>query len=345
MIVYVCVSVPSFHAAPPTTVVSPRQAVVQLGTPLTLTCSVNTVRTVTFTWRVGGLEYTISSGRVNITNTPTLSTLTLHTVEEVDFGNVSCVASDPIHLPVTALGVLTESSEFYIYGASGQRSVSLELDHPFRLDCDVRGGRDMSTVFWFNGREEIPSRERDDGFTVLSFPNGTSSLIRATARREDNGSDYKCKVEKTGTSSLNQQFNIFVHSECMYMFSEYVLHVFHYLLVPGKIVKFPPAESVAQLGSRFQLDCEATGQPEPVITWRMRGSPIRDLSLSSVSDLGNGSLVFDPVNSSHEGTYVCSIESPSFLVETTMLTVQNPPTPSECVHVYRPFCILYTANW
>lgn len=109
-------------------------------------------------------------------------------------------------------------------------------------------------------------------------------------------------------------------------------------LVPGRIVKSPNPDTMAELGSRYQLDCEATGQPQPNITWRMRGSPINELSLTAVTDLGNGSLVFDPVNTSHEGTYVCSIESPSFLVETTVLSVREPLPPSE---LYVSFVFVY----
>lgn len=204
---------PSF-AAPPPIMITPSQATVQLGTPLTLTCRVTSTRAVAFTWRVGGVDYTQDqdTGRVRINTAVVVSTLTLVTVDEGDVGNVSCEARDPIHLPVTIEAVLTESSAFYIYGASDQRSVSLQLDNPFRLDCDVRGGGGVSTVTWFKGRQVIG--DGNDGLTVLTFPNGTSSLVRATTRREDSGRDYLCKAEMTGVdSSLTQQFNIFVFSE------------------------------------------------------------------------------------------------------------------------------------
>ena len=51
--------------------------------------------------------------------------------------------------------------------------------------------------------------------------------------------------------------------------------------------------------------------------------------------------MFHPVNKSHEGTYVCSIEAPSFLVETTILTVEDPQPTSECVCVCElcPVCV------
>ncbi len=169
---------------------------------------------VVFSWRVGELLYTESTDRVDITNTRTISTLKLVTLEEGDLGNVSCVARDPIHLEVTATALLTESSRFYIYGANGQRNASLQLNHPFRLDCDVRGGGGTSIVTWFKGRQAIGNGT--DGFTICTFPNGTSSLLRDRTLREDIGSDYQCKAEMTGMdSSLTQQFNIFVFSEYM----------------------------------------------------------------------------------------------------------------------------------
>ena len=206
----VCLNIDPPSPAPPPTSVQPDFNIVKLGTPHTLTCQVISTRTIAFSWIVGGVAYEETSGRIIISNTPTTSTLTLRTLEEGDLGNVTCVATDPVHRPVSFSAVLQESPSFYIYGASERRNFTLQVDSPFRLDCGVRGG--PATVRWFKGRQEIPAQ--GDGLQVQLLSNGTSSLRRETTLREDHGSDYLCKAERSGVdSSLTQQFNIFIFGE------------------------------------------------------------------------------------------------------------------------------------
>ncbi len=173
------------------------------------------MRSIVFSWNVGGVVYKETSGRIIITNTSTTSsTLTLIILEEGDLGNVTCTAIDPIHLPFSSSALLQESPLFYIYGASGRRNVTLQVDRPFRLDCGVRGG--VAEVTWFKGRQQIPAQ--GDGLQVMKLTNGTSSLRRTTTLREDHGSDFLCKAVRSGVdSSLTQQFNIFVFGETVYI--------------------------------------------------------------------------------------------------------------------------------
>ena len=80
-----------------------------------------------------------------------------------------------------------------------------------------------------------------------------------------------------------------------------------------------------------------TGRPQPVVEWLYKGMSVKTLntSLRSVEDLGNGSLVFRPVDSSHAGVYSCVIDEPppSFKHMSTMLKVQNGSPIGGCVGV------------
>ena len=184
---------------------------VRVGTSLTLTCHVDSQRDIAFAWVVGGATYNQSTGRFVISSTPTQSTLTLVTVEEGDLGNVTCVARDPIHLPISTNSLLTEDPAFYLYGNSDNRNFTLVDSDVFRLDCGVRGGGSDVKVHWFRNLLEVGS-SGSEGFEIRTLPNGTSSLIRSMASLADDGNAYSCKAVYNRVS-LTQRFNIFVTSE------------------------------------------------------------------------------------------------------------------------------------
>lgn len=206
--------------APPPVSLNEVSVNVRLGTPLSLICNVTSQRTIDFSWTIGGMSYSQTDGRISITHDRTQSTLTLETVEESDLGNVSCVAYDPVHLPVITNVLLTEFPGFYLYGNSNTRNITLELDQPFRLDCDVRGGGTIM-VSWFRGGAELPSSV-DPSVRTMHFANGTHSLLRNTTVREDSRNDFVCKAETdTESQSLSQRFFILV-------LSEYYVFTLHY---------------------------------------------------------------------------------------------------------------------
>ena len=63
----------------------------------------------------------------------------------------------------------------------------------------------------------------------------------------------------------------------------------------------PPAKLVAVIGETLTLNCSATGDPQPVITWRRRGAALPVGRSQQIS----GALVVTDVKMHDSGKYVC----------------------------------------
>lgn len=83
----------------------------------------------------------------------------------------------------------------------------------------------------------------------------------------------------------------------------------------------------ATLGSRVQLDCKPSGRPLPRVSWFQGQVNLSENSNTSITDVGNGSLVFQSVALEDQGTYVCVITKPP-IQRRTMLTVEKKPPSS-----------------
>ena len=67
----------------------------------------------------------------------------------------------------------------------------------------------------------------------------------------------------------------------------------------------PPAKVVARLGGTLKLNCSATGDLQPVISWKKQGSQLP----AGRSQQINGALVIRSVQLSDTGSYICVASS------------------------------------
>ena len=58
------------------------------------------------------------------------------------------------------------------------------------------------------------------------------------------------------------------------------------------------------VGQRIQFDCFITGKPTPTVDWL----PVSKLADDHVVNLGNGSLVINPLALEHAGMYICALK-------------------------------------
>ena len=97
------------------------------------------------------------------------------------------------------------------------------------------------------------------------------------------------------------------------------------LLVVVSLPQFtvkPPAKVVGSIGANMTLNCSATGDPQPVISWKRQGSQL----LVGRSQQIDGALVIRDVQKEDEGNYICVATSAGVFVRETgaLVEVRSP---------------------
>ena len=88
------------------------------------------------------------------------------------------------------------------------------------------------------------------------------------------------------------------------------------LLVVVSLPRFtvkPPARAIAWLGETLTLNCSATGDPQPVISWKKQGGQLP----VGRSQQSNGQLIIRNLQLNDAGNYICVATSAGvFNIET-----------------------------
>uniref|UniRef100_A0A8D0CNE9 Inactive tyrosine-protein kinase 7 n=1 Tax=Scleropages formosus TaxID=113540 RepID=A0A8D0CNE9_SCLFO len=149
----------------------------------------------------------------------------------------------------------------------------LELDKELSVQCSAKG-REAPTIRWTKSDgSEIPSHVDQNG--------GTLRFSKVT--RGDAG-NYTC----VASNSLQGEIRATVHL----MVAVYILF------------KLEPENTTVYQGHTAVLHCQATGDPEPYIQWRIKDKFL-DPSRSRFHKMPNGSLVIEDVSTEDTGKYTC----------------------------------------
>ena len=70
---------------------------------------------------------------------------------------------------------------------------------------------------------------------------------------------------------------------------------------PPRFTVKPPAKIVAVVGGTLKLNCTATGNPQPMISWKKQGG---QLPVGRSQQI-NGSLVIRDITKNDKGNYIC----------------------------------------
>ena len=86
---------------------------------------------------------------------------------------------------------------------------------------------------------------------------------------------------------------------------------------PPRFTVKPPAKVVAWVGGSLKLNCSATGDPHPVISWKKQGGLLPVVRSQQI----NGSLVIRGITMNDKGNYICvAVNAGVFKSETVTFT-------------------------
>ena len=87
---------------------------------------------------------------------------------------------------------------------------------------------------------------------------------------------------------------------------------------PPRFTVTPPAKVVAWVGDTFMFNCSATGDPQPVISWKKQGGQLP----VGRSQQFNGSLVIRNITMDDIGYYICVAASAGVLKAEAVTTTE-----------------------
>uniref|UniRef100_A0A3Q1EXS5 Protogenin homolog b (Gallus gallus) n=1 Tax=Acanthochromis polyacanthus TaxID=80966 RepID=A0A3Q1EXS5_9TELE len=273
--------------------------------PAVLDCQAHGQPPVTIKWLKNGVRLAESEHIHFLTNGSLYIPKIKHTKEDSDQGFYQCLSQNKYG------AILSQRSQLTI------ASISEFLLHPVpivvtegsvaRFSCAVTSSPPASITWEFN-QNTLPLQT--DRITVL--PNGVLHIHNV--QLEDAG-QYRCVATNIGSRLQSREATLTVNLDANPM--------------PRKRPRIiaGPQNVTVSLHQTVVLECVATGNPWPIISWSRADSKPIDVYNAKV--LGNGNLVITDVSSKHSGIYLCRATTPGTRNHTTAaanLTVLVPPT-------------------
>nr|XP_057931096.1 protogenin B-like [Doryrhamphus excisus] len=228
-----------------------------------------------------------------------------HTKEESDEGFYQCLSKNKFGAILSQRSRLTIASisEFVLHPLPTEVTEGSVA----RFSCAVTS-RPPATVTWEFNQSTLPLQT--DRITVL--PNGVLQIH--SVQLKDAG-QYRCVATNIGSRLKSREATLRV-----------VQSVGAETHRRPRIIAGPQNMTVS-LHQTVVLECLATGNPWPIISWSRADSKPIDVYKAKV--LGNGNLVITDVKSKHSGVYLCRATTPgtrNYTIAAANLTVQVPPS-------------------
>uniref|UniRef100_A0A3Q3WNT7 Protogenin n=1 Tax=Mola mola TaxID=94237 RepID=A0A3Q3WNT7_MOLML len=293
-----CFSELSFITEPSDVTVLPQD-------PAVLDCQAHGQPPVTIRWLKNGVRLAESEHIRSLPNGSLYIPKIKHTKEESDEGYYQCLSQNKYGAILSQRSRLTIAriSDFVLHPVA----VVLTEGSVARFSCAVTSSP-PATITWELNQSTLPLQT--DRITVL--PNGVLQIHNV--QLEDAG-EYRCMATNIGSRLKSREATLTVNRG-----------------VSPKPRQRPriiagPQNVTVSLHQTVVLECVATGNPWPIISWSRADSKPIDVYNAKV--LGNGNLVISDVNSKHSGVYLCRATTPgtrNYTIAAANLTVQVPPS-------------------
>ncbi|XP_061577698.1 protogenin B-like [Cololabis saira] len=281
-----CFSELSFITEPSDVTVLPKD-------PVVLDCQAHGQPPVTIKWLKNGVKLGETDHVKFLSNGSLYIPKTKRTNEDSDEGFYQCLSQNRYGAILSQRSRLTIAriSEFVLHPvptAAVEGSVA-------RFSCAVAGSP-PATITWELNQSSLPLQT--DRLTVL--PNGVLQIHNV--QLEDAGC-YRCVATNIGSRLRSREALLTVSKA-----------------VGPKPRQRPriiagPQNVTVSLHQTVVLECVASGNPSPIISWSRADSKPIDVYKAKV--LGNGNLVITDVSPKHSGVYICRATTPGTRNHTT----------------------------
>ncbi|XP_049577998.1 protogenin B [Syngnathus scovelli] len=293
-----CFSELSFITEPSDVTVLPKD-------PAVLDCQAHGQPPVTIKWLKNGVHLAESEHIQLLPNGSLYIPKIKHTKEESDEGFYQCLSKNKFGAILSQRSRLTIAciSEFLFHPLPTEVTAGSVA----RFSCGVTS-RPPATITWEFNQSTLPLQT--DRITVL--PSGVLQIHNVQAK---DAGQYRCVATNIGSRQKSQEAKLTVSQGADTKTRQ-----------RPKIIAGPQNMTVS-LHQTAVLECLATGNPWPIISWSRADSKPIDVYKAKV--LGNGNLVISDINSKHSGVYICRATTPgtrNFTIAAANLTVKVPPS-------------------
>ncbi|XP_012372192.1 hemicentin-2 [Octodon degus] len=269
---------------------------VEANQSVTLECRSHAVPPPELSWRKDGKPLRLRPG-IRLSEDKALLEVTR--AEVGDAGRYTCEALNHAGRSEKQFSVNVWAAP--VFPLREPRALVVMEGQPARLSCECRGVP-FPKVSWSKDGQLLPGKE--PGGEHLSVVGRLLYLARAQPAQEGT---YTCVCSNVaGNSSQDQQL---------------VVHAPPQIAGPRE-----PLTHVSVLqGGETTLDCNATGRPQPAVTWERDGQPVRAEPGLSLQNQGQ-SLQVQRAQGAHAGRYSCVAENAAGRAERRFaLSVLVPP--------------------
>ncbi|KAI4825996.1 hypothetical protein KUCAC02_021655 [Chaenocephalus aceratus] len=293
-----CFSELSFITEPSDVTLLPKDSAV-------LDCQAHGLPPVTIKWLRNGVRLTESEHIQFLPNGSLYIPKIKHTKEDSDEGFYQCLSQNKYGAILSQRSrlTITSISEFVLHPVP----MVVTEGSVVRLTCAVTSSP-PATITWELNQSTLPLKT--ERITVL--PNGVLQIHNV--RLEDAG-QYQCVATNIGSRLKSREATLTVNQGAGPKPRQRPI-----------IIAGPQNVSVS-LHQTVVLECVATGNPYPIISWSRADRKPIDVYNAKV--LGNGNLVISDVNPKHSGVYLCRATTPgtrNYTLAAANITVQVPPS-------------------
>ncbi|XP_053573477.1 protogenin [Bombina bombina] len=284
----------------------PQDVIVLRKDSVILDCQPHGEAPITVTWMKNGIKIS-ENERISALHN---GSLYIHEVEgrkgeQSDEGFYQCLAlnkhgailSQRAHLSLATMSAFEEQPI----------SVEVQERGVARFSCKIVANP-PPIITWELNRTALPLAM--DRITVLS-----KGVLQIYGVTQKDGGNYRCVATTFSTRRKSMEATLTV--------------------VPAKemgsferpVIIAAPQNTTASLHQTVTLECVATGNPKPIISWsRMDQKPI---DVFNTRVLGNGNLIISDLKLQHAGVYICRATTPrtrNYTVAIATVTVLAPPS-------------------